>query len=63
MSELLKERVAKEGWKFIYYTDLERFFNETKGKMQTQIADFEAIFQATVELPRVEAQARLILNT
>ena len=59
----MKERVAKEDWKFIYYTDLERFFNETKGKMQTQIADFEAIFHAAVELPRVEAQARLPLNT
>lgn len=58
-SELLKERVAKEKWKFIYYTDLERFFNETKGKKQIQIAEFEVIFQTTVELPKAEAQARL----
>ncbi len=61
-SELLKERVANEGWKFIYYTDLETFFNETRRKKQIQIADFEAIFQTTVELPKVEAQARLALN-
>ena len=60
-SELLKERVAKEGWRFIYYTDLERFFNETRGKKQIQIADFKAIFQTTVELPKVETQARLPL--
>lgn len=61
-SELLKERVAKERWRFIYYTDLERFFNETRGKKQIQIADFEVIFQTTVELPKVEAQAELPLN-
>jgi len=60
-SELLKERVAKERWKFIYYADLERFFNETKGKKQIEIADFEMIFQTTVELPKVEAQAKLPL--
>jgi 16S rRNA G966 N2-methylase RsmD len=60
-SELLKERVAKEGWKFIYYTDLERAFNETKGRKQIQIADFEAIFETTVEPPKVEAQASLPL--
>ncbi|GAH63233.1 unnamed protein product, partial [marine sediment metagenome] len=58
-SELLKERVAKEGWRFIYYTDLERFFNETKGRKQIQVADFKVIFQTTVELPKVEAQAIL----
>jgi len=58
-SELLKERVAKEGWKFIYYTDLERFFNETRSKKQIQITDFEAILQTEVELPKAEAQAKL----
>ena len=61
-SELLKERVAKEGWRFIYYTDLERFFNETRGKKQIQIAEFEAILQTTVELPKVESQAGLPLE-
>jgi 16S rRNA G966 N2-methylase RsmD len=61
-SELLKERVAKEGWRFIYYTDLERFFNETGRKKQIQVADFEAIFQTRVELPKVETQARFSLN-
>jgi hypothetical protein len=60
-SELLKERVAKEGWRFIYYTDLERFFNETQSKKQMQIADFEAILRTTVEPPKVEAQASLPL--
>jgi DNA modification methylase len=60
-SELLKERVAKERWKFIYYTDLERFFNETRSKKQIQITDFEAILQTEVELPKVEAQAKLPL--
>ncbi len=58
-SELLKERVAKEGWRFIYYTDLERFFNETGRKKQIQVADFETTFQTRVELPKVEAQTRL----
>lgn len=60
-SELLKDRVAKEGWKFIYYADLERFFNETRSKKQIQITNFEAILQTEVELPKVEAQAKLPL--
>ncbi len=50
-----------ERWKFIYYTDLERFFNETKGKKQIQLVDFYSIFQTMVELPKVGVQARLPL--
>ena len=60
-SELLKERVSKEGWQFIYYTDVERFFNETRSKKQIQIADFETILQTAVEPSKAETQARLPL--
>jgi hypothetical protein len=62
-SELLKKRIAMERWKFIYYTDLERFFNETKGKKQIQLVDFYSIFQTMVELPKVGVQARLPLTS
>ena len=61
-SELLKERVAKERWRFIYYTDLERCFNETRGKKQIHLTDIQSIFQIMVELPKVEAQATLPLE-
>lgn len=61
-SELLKERIAKEKWRFIYYTDLERCFNETRGKKQILLTDIQSIFQIMVEPPKVEAQAALPLD-
>ena len=48
-SELLKERVEKGRWKFIFFDDLQRFYEENKRKKEISSANFETIARAPVE--------------
>jgi len=61
-SELLKDRLYKEGWEFIYYGDLERFFRETSAKRRIHLPDFDKILQKAVEPPQAEVQLGLPFN-
>jgi len=48
-SELLKDRVEKEKWRFIFFDDLWRFYEENKRKKQIDLDEFEGISKTPVE--------------
>jgi len=49
-SELLRERVEKEGWGFIFFKDLIQFFNENKRKRSIETQEFENITKVPLEI-------------
>jgi DNA modification methylase len=48
-SELLKERVEKEQWRFIFFDDLDRFYEMNKGEKKIEFKEFEGISKTPLE--------------
>ena len=49
---ILKESLVKDNWKFIFYNDLERFYNESKRKNEISVDSFDRIFR----MPKKESE-------
>lgn len=48
-SELLRERVKEEGWKFIFFKDLKQFYDDNMRKRIINVEDFKAIWKKPLE--------------
>ena len=49
---ILKESLTRDNWKFVFYNDLEKFFNKNKSKKEISTASFDGIFR----MPKIEEE-------
>ena len=42
---ILKESLARDNWQFIFYNDIERFFNNNKSKKEISTDSFDKMFR------------------